>query len=46
MNRIGDFGLLIGILLIFFLFRSVDFSFVFALAPYFVGITFKFFGYD
>jgi NADH:ubiquinone oxidoreductase subunit 5 (subunit L)/multisubunit Na+/H+ antiporter MnhA subunit len=42
MNRIGDFGLLIGILLIFYFFSSLDFSFVFSLTPYFVGIIFKF----
>lgn len=46
MNRIGDFGLLVGILLLFFFFRSVDFSFIFALVPYFIGITFKFFNFE
>lgn len=45
MNRIGDFGLLIGILLIFYFFRSVDFSFIFGLAPYFTGVTFTFFNF-
>ena len=45
MNRIGDFGLLIGIILIFYFFRSTDFSFIFTLAPYFVAVNFKFFGY-
>jgi NADH-ubiquinone oxidoreductase chain 5 len=46
MNRIGDFGLMIGILLIFYYFRSVDFSFVFALVPYFINIKFSFFNFD
>jgi NADH-ubiquinone oxidoreductase chain 5 len=31
MNRIGDFGLLLGILLLFYFFRTVDFSTVFVL---------------
>jgi NADH:ubiquinone oxidoreductase subunit 5 (subunit L)/multisubunit Na+/H+ antiporter MnhA subunit len=46
MNRIGDFGLLVGILLIFFFFRSLDFSFIFVMAPYFVGVTFKVLTYN
>lgn len=33
MNRVGDFGLTFAILLIFFYFKSVDFSTVFLLAP-------------
>lgn len=45
MNRIGDFGLLIGILLIFFYFRSVDFAVVFVLAPYFNLIECCFLGH-
>ena len=35
LNKIGDFGLLIGLILIFVHFQSLDFSLVFALAPYF-----------
>jgi len=46
MNRVGDFGLLIGILLIFFFFRSLDFSFIFFMAPYFVGVTLKVLTYN
>lgn len=34
-NRIGDFGLLLGILIIFLFFRSVDFETIFTLVPYF-----------
>lgn len=45
MNRIGDFGLLLGILLLFYFMRTVDFSVVFALAPYFMLKTFLFFGF-
>jgi proton-translocating NADH-quinone oxidoreductase chain L len=33
LNRVGDFGLLFAILLIFFYFKSVDFATVFLLAP-------------
>jgi NADH:ubiquinone oxidoreductase subunit 5 (subunit L)/multisubunit Na+/H+ antiporter MnhA subunit len=46
MNRVGDFGLLIGILLIFLFFRSMNFSFIFALVPYFTGVTFEFFNFE
>jgi len=36
-NRIGDFGLAIGIFLIFFYFGSINFNEVFQAAPQFVG---------
>lgn len=39
-NRVGDFGLSIGIIFIFFFFRSVDFATVFALAPFYSGNAF------
>jgi NADH:ubiquinone oxidoreductase subunit 5 (subunit L)/multisubunit Na+/H+ antiporter MnhA subunit len=42
-NRIGDFGFLCGSLLLFYIFRSLDFSTVFVLAPYFKNINFFFF---
>jgi proton-translocating NADH-quinone oxidoreductase chain L len=45
-NRIGDFGFLLGILLIFFFFRSVDFAVVFSLTPYFNLTTFLFLGFE
>ena len=35
-NRIGDFGLALGIFLIFKTFKSVDYTTVFALTPFFV----------
>jgi len=35
-NRIGDYSLLLSIVLIFFTFRSIDYSTVFVLAPFFV----------
>ena len=34
-NRIGDFGLALGVFAIFLVFQSVEYSVVFALAPYF-----------
>lgn len=46
MNRIGDFGLLLGILLLFYFIRSVDFSVAFALAPYFMLKTYSLLNYD
>ena len=46
MNRIGDFGLLLGILLLFYFIRTVDFSVVFVLAPYFMLKTFSILNYD
>jgi len=41
-NRVGDFGLGLGILSIFYVFNAVDFSTVFALTPYIVNKTFFF----
>ena len=41
MNRIGDIGLLIGILTLFYYFRTVDFSIVFVLVPYFLLMKVK-----
>jgi NADH-quinone oxidoreductase subunit L len=42
MNRIGDFGFLLGTLTIFYYFQSVDFSIISALTPYFVGVKIAF----
>lgn len=41
-NRIGDFGLVVGVLIIYYGFKSLDYSVVFSLAPYlnFVNIVF------
>jgi len=41
-NRIADFALTIGMVLIFFLFKSLDFHVVFSLAPFFKNITINF----
>jgi len=39
LNKIGDFGVLIAIVLVFLVFQSVDFSTVFALVPFFFNKT-------
>ena len=46
LNRIGDFGLVIGILIIFVNFKSIDYCTVFALTPYFYNTKFIFLGID
>ena len=45
-NRVADLALTIGMVLIFFVFNSLDFHVVFPLAPFFVNSTFVFLGYD
>lgn len=45
-NRIGDFGLALGILAIFYHFKSIDYNAVFALNDVFVNQTFIFFNYE
>lgn len=42
-NRIGDFGLSLGIFAIFFVFGAVDYSTVFAIASDLLGTKFIFF---
>lgn len=41
-NRVGDFGLALGIMALFSVFKTVDFSSVFACAPQFAGTSFIF----
>jgi proton-translocating NADH-quinone oxidoreductase chain L len=36
-NRVGDFSLLLGIIFIFFTFKSLNYSIVFALIPFFIN---------
>ncbi len=45
-NRIGDFGLAIGIFLIFFFFGSISFEEVFQAVPEFVETKLLFFGFE
>nr|YP_010395094.1 NADH dehydrogenase subunit 5 [Polyopes affinis]UQJ72535.1 NADH dehydrogenase subunit 5 [Polyopes affinis] len=44
-NRIGDFGLSLGILLIFWVFNSVDYSVIFSLVPLFDNQFITFLGF-
>ena len=45
-NRVGDFGLALGIFTIFFVFQSLEYTTVFALAPKFYNSKIIFFGYE
>ena len=45
-NRIGDFGLAVGIFLIFFFFGSINFEEVFQAAPQFAEKKLLFFGFE
>jgi NADH-quinone oxidoreductase subunit L len=45
-NKIGDFGLSLGIALIFFTFYSLDFATIFNLVPAFIEDSFIFFGFQ
>ena len=45
-NRVGDFGFLLGIFLIFVLFGAVTFDAIFPRAGEFVNTSFRFLGYD
>jgi len=46
LNRIGDFGLLFGILIIFVNFKAVDYATVFSLTPFFINVKFNFLNFD
>ena len=45
-NRVGDFGFMLGIFGVFFIFGTLDFDSVFRAAPHFVGKTFHFGSWD
>ena len=45
-NRIGDFGLALGIFIIFIKFKAVDYATVFALTPFFVEDNFNFVNFN
>src|ERR1700761_1707672 len=45
-NRVGDFGFMLGIFGVFFIFGTLDFDTVFKAAPHFVGHTFHFGSWD
>ena len=46
LNRIGDFGLILGILIIFVKYKAVDYATVFAMTPLFVNDNFIFLNTD
>lgn len=46
LNRIGDFGLVIGILIIFVEYKAVDYATVFALTPILTNKVFNFLSFD
>ena len=43
-NRVGDFGIILGICLVFFVFQTLDFEIVFPLITFFQNQFFLFFG--
>nr|QGN73908.1 NADH dehydrogenase subunit 5 [prasinophyte sp. MBIC10622] len=45
-NRVGDFGLALGIMGVYFVFKSVDYATVFACASQYVGSTFLFCNFE
>ena len=45
-NKIGDFGLSLGIVMIFGIFNSFDYHVVFSLVPEVIGEKFLFFGFE
>jgi len=45
-NRVGDFGFVLGIFGVWYIFRTLDFDAVFAAAPSMVGKTFVFAGHN
>jgi len=45
-NRVGDVGLALGICMIFFVFKSVDYATVFALVPCVYDKNITFLGFD
>lgn len=46
LNRIGDFGLVLGILTIFLKYKSVDYATVFSITRFFVSDKISFFNFD
>ena len=46
LNRIGDFGLVIGILIIFVEYKAVDYATIFAITPIFTQKVYNFLSFD
>jgi NADH-ubiquinone oxidoreductase chain 5 len=45
-NRIGDLGLALGIMILYFFCKSVDYSTIFSIIPYYINESFYFFSYN
>jgi NADH-quinone oxidoreductase subunit L len=45
-NRIGDIGLALAVFLIYYVFKSIDYAVVFALAPTVQNFSINFFGFE
>lgn len=45
-NRVGDIGLALGIFLIYYIFKAVDYSTIFAVTPHMYTYTINFFGFE
>ena len=45
-NRVGDFGLALGIFAVYLNFKSIDYATVFAAAPTMLGQTMTFFNFE
>jgi len=46
LNRIGDFGLVIGILIVFVEYKAVDYATIFAITPIFTNKVYNFLSFD
>lgn len=46
LNRIGDFGLVIGILIVFVEYKAIDYATVFAVTPTFTDKSYNFLSFD
>ena len=46
LNRSGDFGLVLGILIIFVEYKALDYATVFAITPIFTNKLFNFLNFD
>jgi NADH:ubiquinone oxidoreductase subunit 5 (subunit L)/multisubunit Na+/H+ antiporter MnhA subunit len=46
LNRVGDFGLVIGILIIFVEYKAVDYAAVFSITPILTNKVFSFLSFD
>jgi NADH:ubiquinone oxidoreductase subunit 5 (subunit L)/multisubunit Na+/H+ antiporter MnhA subunit len=45
-NRIGDIGLALGVFLIYYIFKTIDYATIFALAPFLQNYSLSFLGFN